>query len=293
MRRFSFGENLKHFIKTNPPGVVFLVCILTFIIILSSYMDYINRNQIRNPDELDWNAFRRKMAELDYCFKFPTKPNIDENSENKSPIDYFIIDKSKKSYSYPVVFNMHFDGNKSELEKLDFFSTKIKGFLIGLEKEEFDVNFQVSETSLLYDDECTKNILLGKQCYKYTINGCLTFSGFSKLFKKTKSPNLCQKSFRDSEILDEKSSSFVAYKETPEFSDQYWCPSNFGAKAKINYKVDPKLIPFLNKVDKELITSNLKICIYGLCISFTCVILVILFKKVRKNNSDSMRENFL
>lgn len=291
MRRAGFLDNFKSFLTSNPPGVIFLACIFSFIVVISSFMGYIDRNKIRNPDELDWNAFRRKMAELDYCFKFPTKLTSSDKSQ-----DYFVIDKSKKSYSYPVIFNMHFNGNKSELDSLSFYSGRIDGFLIGIDKEKFDVNFQIGETSLLYDEECTKNLLLGKECFKYTVKGCLTFTGFSKLFKKTKSPNLCDKSFTKLEVpkLDETStSSFSAYKGTPELSDQYWCPSTYGTKAKINYKVDTSLIPFLNSADKELIQKNLKTCFFGLSITFTCLILVTMLKSVRKNNSYSLQENEL
>ena len=39
---------------------------------------------------------------------------------------------------------------------------------------------------------------------------------------------------------------FIAYKETPEFTHQYWCPSL--TKAKINYKKDPNLNAYLTEV---------------------------------------------
>lgn len=108
--------------------------------------------------------------------------------------------------------------------------------------------------------ECGQNILSNRPCYKYIVKGCLTFSGFSKLFQKTKSPNLCEKSNQNLNDLNEnKTSSFAAYKATPELNDQYWCPNTYGNKAEINYYSDESLIPFLDLVKLNFIIISGKI----------------------------------
>lgn len=111
------------------------------------------------------------------------------------------------------------------------------------------MNLKINE-KILMNQECTQNILGNKPCYKYIIKGCLTFIGFSKLFKKTKSPNLCEKSGDTLNLLNpERSSSFIVYKATPELNDHYWCPSTYGHKAEINYNLNENNIPFLDSVN--------------------------------------------
>ncbi len=76
MRRLNIAENLKNCIASKPPTVLFVVCLISFIVVLSSLMDYILRHDIKNPDELDWNTFREHMAGLEFCVKYPS--NVDD-----------------------------------------------------------------------------------------------------------------------------------------------------------------------------------------------------------------------
>lgn len=90
MRRINIAENFKNCIASKPPTVLFVVCLISFIIVLSSLMDYILRHEIKNPDELDWNTFREHMAGLEYCVKYPTKAEdriIDEKSKTDKTTD--------------------------------------------------------------------------------------------------------------------------------------------------------------------------------------------------------------
>ncbi|RNA20857.1 transmembrane protein -like [Brachionus plicatilis] len=241
MGRIKIIDNLRSYVSSDPPGVIFILCILAFILVLSSFMQFVSKNKVRNPDELDWNAFERKLADLDYCFKLP-------NPETDTREEIFLINNTVKSYSYPVTFSINLESNKTDLDKLVFLYGKIDGFLIGLDKENFDVNLKINEKSL-NSHECNQNFFANKPCFKYTFTGCLTFSGFSKNFKKTKFPDLCEKNDVNlNEINPDKTSSFIVYKATPELNEQYWCPSTNGNKAEISYNSDESLIPFINSV---------------------------------------------
>ena len=81
-RRINFVENLVEFFSAKPPTVVFLICLFSFIVVLASLSDFIKNNEIRNIDEEDWNTFREKMAELNYCIKYQTEKELDENKIN-------------------------------------------------------------------------------------------------------------------------------------------------------------------------------------------------------------------
>lgn len=87
MSRIRIIDKIKSYFCSDPPGVIFFLCVLAFILILGSFMLFISQEKVRNPDELDWNAFERKLADLDYCFKSP------QSLENKND-EIFFIDKS-------------------------------------------------------------------------------------------------------------------------------------------------------------------------------------------------------
>lgn len=57
-----------------------------------------------------------------------------------------------------------------------------------------------------------------------------------------------KKNFNNKQFDESSTSTFLAYKETPDLPNQYWCPSDYGGKAKIDYKRDHKLIPLLTIV---------------------------------------------
>jgi hypothetical protein len=73
LRRLVMIDNLKNFILTKPPTVLFLACLFSFIVVLSSYMEYLKTTTegVANLDELDWNTFREKLARLDFCIQLP------------------------------------------------------------------------------------------------------------------------------------------------------------------------------------------------------------------------------
>jgi hypothetical protein len=124
-----------------------------------------------------------------------------------------------------------------------------------------------------------------KECQQYVVNGCLTLTGFSKIFPKTKfepflfwslflllfsfkmfnfycykrAPNTCsnvkalKKSQSKQAVLYQ--SRFTTFKETPELPSHYKCPATTGAIAQITYKRDPALIALLTIVYNYLFSS--------------------------------------
>jgi hypothetical protein len=90
MRRIIVIENLKNFIITKPPTVLFLACLFSFIVVLSSYMEYLKTTHepVANPDELDWNTFRQKLSRLDICVALP--------ASNQSTVDSLAATNKKQ-----------------------------------------------------------------------------------------------------------------------------------------------------------------------------------------------------
>lgn len=134
MRRFYLIDSIKFYIISQPPAIVFLLCLLSFIIVLSSFNGYISKHNIDNPDELDWNLFRERMASLEFCVKYPEKisPNKIENSNSNKVESHG--DEETETHKYDLTFNVVYQGNLSGLFDLDFLAGSIDGFLMGIDK---------------------------------------------------------------------------------------------------------------------------------------------------------------
>lgn len=132
MRRLHLIENLKVFVYTQPPAVVFLLCLFSFIIVLSSFNGYISEHNVDNPDEMDWNVFRERIASLEYCVKYPEKPDLTESAVKSG--SKLIHHDNVETYQYDLTFNLNYNGNVTRLLDLEFLGGAVDGFLIGLEK---------------------------------------------------------------------------------------------------------------------------------------------------------------
>jgi len=99
---------------------------------------------------------------------------------------------------------------------------------------------------------------------------------FEKFLKfnnaKCRSPKTCSKK-KTNANLNKLTTQLSAYKETPDLTTQYWCPSSFGAKTKIKTTNNPSLNAFLTKKDKLIINYNLEFIILCLCVLFTALLI--------------------
>lgn len=101
MTRLRIIDKIRRHVSSNPPSVIFTVCLVAFVFVLCSLALYVDQNQLRNPDEFDWNAFERNLADLDFCFKLPqslTTDKVDITLKDKSVLDKFIIYFFKSNY---------------------------------------------------------------------------------------------------------------------------------------------------------------------------------------------------
>jgi hypothetical protein len=96
-RRINFVENLVDFISSKPPTVVFVCCLFSFIVVLVILSDFVKHNEIRNIDEEDWNTFREKMTEFDFCVKYPSGQQNEEINVN---INAQILEKNLMSVNF-------------------------------------------------------------------------------------------------------------------------------------------------------------------------------------------------
>jgi hypothetical protein len=87
MRRCNILEALKQFIATKPPLVVFILCLVSFFIILVSLLIHLNTHELKNPDIADWNGFKEHLSSLQYCIKLLNYQEIQNNLNQLSTED--------------------------------------------------------------------------------------------------------------------------------------------------------------------------------------------------------------
>ena len=64
----SAAENVKAFVATRPPLVLFLIFLTSCAATLLFMTVYLRNNQIRDPtEENDWNLFLENFAKIDFC----------------------------------------------------------------------------------------------------------------------------------------------------------------------------------------------------------------------------------
>lgn len=276
MRRFSLSKGGTVVRNGKPPTIMFLVCLLAFVLVLISFIFYLKAYDLRNPDELDWNNFREKMASLDYCLKYPLHgaKYIQEESHPHSS-------ETENSYFYDLTFDTDYWGSLDELKNLKVLEGSIDGFLFGKEKETLDIKFQIQSIKKNPVSSCNRRIINDKECHEYLISGCVSLTALTSIFPKTQAPQTCSfKKFKPK--FSNQTARFIVYKETPELPYQFWCPSDFGAKTIIKKMIDPSLTAFLTEVDKELITKNLKYVIIGLTFAIFLLIIKISMNMKRR-----------
>ncbi len=179
MPKISISQNTKTFFKTKPPTVLFLVCLLSFILVLLSLIAYVRTTDIHNPDEIDWNIFREKMASLDYCVKYPSQTSsVTTHTKNLN------LEK-KNTYFYELTFDIDYWGSLEGLKNLKTLVGKIDGFFIGREKEMLDIEFQIHKIFKNPVNSCDKRIINDKECHEYLISGCASLTASTRLFPKT------------------------------------------------------------------------------------------------------------
>lgn len=94
MTRIRIIDKIRRHVISNPPSVIFTLCLVVFIFVLSSLVLFVDQNQLRNPDEFDWNAFESNLADLDFCFKLPQTLKTEKEDmvfQDKLVLDKFMI----------------------------------------------------------------------------------------------------------------------------------------------------------------------------------------------------------
>lgn len=280
MAKLTVKLNSRALASQKPPVLVFLACLVCFVLVLISFVGYINNYEVHNPDELDWNVFRERMASLDYCVKYPNQ--YPKSMVTKQPSKSA---EKKNSYTYDLTIEVGYWGKLEELKNLKTIDGKIDGLFIGKEKEILDIQFQIHKVEKDPANFCDKRLLNEKnECHDYLVSGCVLLTASERIFPKTQAPETCSFKQTKSKFANQ-TTEFIVYKETPDLPYHYWCPSTLGAKSTIKNSKDPSLSLFLTQADKQLICRNL---IYTIVALSAIIGLIFVCKCVNLNKKRSV-----
>ncbi len=100
MGRIGLRHNVKSYFLSKPPTLTFLACLLSFILTLAYFIVYIKTHDVHNPDEIDWNIFREKMASLDYCVKYQSQKRSERTLNSTNHVHRITDTKSVVRFNF-------------------------------------------------------------------------------------------------------------------------------------------------------------------------------------------------
>ncbi|GBM81027.1 hypothetical protein AVEN_218551-1 [Araneus ventricosus] len=280
----------QNFISSQPPLVVFIVCLTAFgcTMIVLAYI--IGEQEVPNPDvQMDWNKFFKKMATLNLCpLKNYTKlkneidsglhsesalnssssrvvdasnsmsavlSNVVDSAMDDSSIESTLVEKTVK-----VTFGLQ---GKLPTESQFNMKGKLKGKLLGLPGKYAHLLFNVSLSFRSLDN----TTCVGDKCSSL-FEVCISMNLPSELLPRTKAPEGCQIKnvffkkaipvrFSDIPILDERHSNT--------------CIS-------LDYTPDAKLTEMLSPHDRSIVNLHLMHTSYFM---FVMVMTLVCYSMIR------------
>jgi len=278
----SAAENVKAFVATRPPLVLFLIFLTSCAATLLFMTVYLRNNQIRDPtEENDWNLFLENFAKIDFCVEsrrngtlFPSfNVSVDPNEEALQKAvanvkNHFAA--GNKTFSINVLLVIHptleFLARSDNLTHL---SGSVSGIHLGLTgdlaaQSVLDVSFELGRNRSLKESMCTKNnLFVGHRCPDVVMPTCAHVSGPASLFPVTAlAPSKCVAASPSSTRGADGSPVETHARITAhhELASSGWgaapyCPR--GPIAHTKFKLDPALTVFLGVDDRSVINLHL------------------------------------
>lgn len=303
-------DNLKGFVSSRPPIVVFIVFLTSLAVTLISLAFYIRESDhVRDPNiELDWNVFLENFARIDFCVSsnrngtaFPSynvsvAQNPEKRREEKATPRLLGERVGFRNFSLSVILTLHPTPEfLDQAQNLTHLSGSIYGFQLGFQgdaaQEELNVTFDLGSGGFLNMSLCKQQGFLGRRCPSIRLNTCVQLSGASPAFPATPlQPDVC---VSDSSHAGSAASGAVETHGTitghREIASKGWgaipfCPR--GPVAHTEFHFDPILTVFLSVSDRSVINLHLLHTSYFLIV-MVCTILCYALLKGRNHGERS------
>nr|CAB3267083.1 transmembrane protein 248-like [Phallusia mammillata] len=256
--------NVRSFLSSRPPLVVFIFCLGMMAIAFVSFAYYIKLNNIRNPDiQKDWNTFMENITKIDFCLSNDTISDADLN-RTIDVMQGIHVKNVSLHLSISVLLHVPMNGNVT----FSSFTTIVNGSQLGLSGPLKNQSIQISAMPIQpYSPYCDE-----EQGCLWTMPACLTITGPQEIFPFTPRPVSCKfksnttdKAYKDGRLVS----------SVPGKATTSQCPSLL---MKIIHEEDEQLFVVLTVETRSRVQVRLLHSSYFL---FVVIITVILFGIIR------------
>ncbi|KAK2193500.1 hypothetical protein NP493_12g09000 [Ridgeia piscesae] len=261
-------ENLRGFVSSRPPLVVFMLCLGLFAIVLLTVANYIQVTELRNPDvSEDWNSFLTSFAQLDFCIVSnvtevavstsapvtTTALPIKRLKVTPSPSQNVTYPSMAGTSNYSVSMLLTVKPTKEFLGdgyNLTYLSGAIYGNDLGLSGAAADelINVTINVPVNWNMTHCSD---LGF-CNPVNIYTCVHFQAPSYVFPDSMSPDRCES--LNGSLGNDYTARIVAQQRRSHYATYYCRARPF---IRVQYKLDPTLTVWLTLRDRSVINLHL------------------------------------
>lgn len=244
---------LSHCLKSKPPLVAFVTCIVVFGVMTLSLGIYVqNKSKLENPDVLNWNTLLKRIGDLNFCLtKKDSTKILKKRSLKEEKVDLNTIQRPNvtvATFSVPITANFH--RSLTEAYGSDSLLTLGTIPMNSLTKKP-DVTEHYSGQSLN-----VSFLLVAPSQMDVGARMCITVRGPSGLLADL---NRGKNRPSDSSDCRTKMNDTVKihYESRPKhkYSGDGWCDN--GTRMDLTYELQPDWIIYVTDEDKTLIYTHL------------------------------------
>ncbi|XP_006640884.2 transmembrane protein 248 isoform X1 [Lepisosteus oculatus] len=296
-------ENLKTYISSRPPLVIFMVSVSAVAIAFLTIGYFFKIKEIKSPEMTeDWNTFLLRFNELDFCISEneTLKHGLNESTTPESTVTSgqarlntqappLLEDSGPINISVPITLTLDplrpFGGYSRNITHL--YAT-VLGQQVGLSGREAheEMNITFTLPASWNSDDC----VLHGHCEQMVFISCMTITAASNVFPVTVQPPHCVP-----ETYTNATSWYkiftTARDSNTKYSQDYnpfWCYK--GAVGKVYHALNPKLTVIVPDDDRSLINLHLMHTSYFLFVMVITMFCYAVIKgrpgKLRPNSAD-------
>ncbi|XP_041348979.1 transmembrane protein 248-like [Gigantopelta aegis] len=254
---FTILDNLKGFVTSRPPLIIFMICLASFAVVLVMFAYIVQVNDIpKNDISENWNTFLDSFSKIDFCVKSnlsdyaiesPTTQRLVKEALSQTVTTSTLQPDPLVNVSVAMIVVLTPTAEFLNIPRnITHISTTLTGEQLGLEgaAAELDLNM----TFMLSNHWNTSHCDLKGWCKPLKITTCISFQAPLSVFPRTRMPTTCQ-------AVNDSGSEYhlkVVGNTEPGFM---WCHDK--PVFHVEHYKDPDLAVMLSMHDKSVINLHL------------------------------------